>query len=576
MGETLVEKSNSFYLDVYPDKAQYRPGEQGKIVLEIKGVEEADLEVVVDFRKLHKTIWQERAAVSLPADVPVQVLIPFHAPQENWAGYGVEVKLILNGQVLSSKSSAFDVADHWRRAPRYGFLSDFNREELGRLEDVETLNKFHLNIIQFYDWMYRHDDLIPPGDEFIDPMGRSLSYQVVKEKITALHQRGMAAMAYGAVYAALSDFIAEHPEWGLYTRNGEPYNLINVFYIMDITPGSEWSKKIVAEFQKVIEAGFDGIHMDQYGFPKKALRMRDGVKEWVNLAECYPVLINLAKETLSKVNHEVGLIFNNVSNYPVHTTAKAKQDALYIEVWPPFVHLRELKGLIDRGRELSGDKQVILSAYLPAFKSNELTAFAENGALLTMATIFASGGYHLLLGEENGALTEAYYPDYRVLRPQFAAEVRQYYDFIVRYEQLLYDFAAIDVSMTYTGGINTEITFKGDVPYTPNGDVNTVWTIVKQLPNYQVIHLVNLVGLEDDYWALGKKSRPVVQTNIECCILIEKDVQGVYFASPDHDSTEPVSLSYQIVEHEHGKALRLVIPEVKIWSMFYLESQVDR
>lgn len=200
-----------------------------------------------------------------------------------------------------------------------------------------------------------------------------------------------------------------------------------------------------------------------------------------------------------------------MSNYPVHTTAKADQDAIYIEVWPPVIHLRELKALIDRGRELSDDKHVILSAYLPSFKQTEgydqydQTA-AENGALLTMATIFASGGYHLLIGEENKVLTEAYYPSYGTMSNIFIEEVRKYYDFIVRYGKLLYDHQLVDLSFVYTGGINTEISFQGEAAYTPNGDVNTVWTMVKQLPDYQIIHLINLVGLEDDYWEHGKNN----------------------------------------------------------------------
>ncbi len=518
-----------FHLDSYPDKAQYRPGDEGNIVLEILADRDASIEVVIEFKKLHHHLWKEVKTFLIKENTLSKIMVPFQAPVVDWACFGVDVKIRLDNQIVGEQSTAFDVADHWRRAPRYGFLSDFKKEEIGELTDIETLNKFHLNIIQFYDWMYRHDDLIPSSDEFVDPMGRSLSYRVVKEKIDALHKLGMAAMAYGAVYASLKDFHEKHQDWGLYKNSGDPYHLINIFYIMDISPGSEWNEWIVSEFRKAIEEGFDGIHMDQYGFPKKALRYVNGIEEWVDLSKCYPVLINQTKESLVEVNPEVGLIFNNVSNYPVHTTAKANQDAIYIEVWPPVIHLRELKGLIDRGRELSVDKQVILSAYLPTFKKDENSnpISAENGALVTMATIFASGGYHLLLGETNNILTEAYYPSYGTMRQAFIREVRNYYDFIVRYGKLLYDHSFIDLSMTYTGGINTEITFKGENPFSPNGDLNTVWTIVKQLSRYQIIHMINLVGLEDDYWEHGKKQRPEKQNNIECTVLIEKDVKGV-------------------------------------------------
>ncbi|MFX0558911.1 glycoside hydrolase family 66 protein [Tepidibacillus infernus] len=564
------------HLDVYPDKAQYHPREQGSIIVEIAGNQEAMIQIKVSFKRLHQLEWEEKMEIYLEKAIFKQISIPFEVPNEIWEGFGVNIQLFANGKYLAQKSTAWDVVDHWRRAPRYGFLSDFHQDEKGQLNDVDSLNKFHLNIIQFYDWMYRHDNMIPPAENFVDPMGRTLSYPVVREKINALHEKGMAALAYGAVYASLKDFHEQHKEWGLYKNNGDPYHLIDIFYIMDISPDSPWNKHMISEFRKVMEEGFDGIHMDQYGFPKKAFRHVNGRKELVDLANCYPALINQTKKHLKEVNAEVGLIFNNVSNYPVHTTAKADQDAIYIEVWPPVIHLRELKALIDRGRELSDDKHVILSAYLPSFKQTEgydqydQTA-AENGALLTMATIFASGGYHLLIGEENKVLTEAYYPSYGTMSNIFIEEVRKYYDFIVRYGKLLYDHQLVDLSFVYTGGINTEISFQGEAAYTPNGDVNTVWTMVKQLPDYQIIHLINLVGLEDDYWEHGKKQRPKKQKEITCTVLIEKEVNGVYLASPDFENTEPIKLNDQIVSHEHGKAIQFTIPTLSIWDMVYIE-----
>lgn len=557
--------------DVYPDKAQYRPLEKGNIIIELNSESQILIDLTVEFKMLHNTVWVDELRVDLNQGLS-RIMVPFTVSNYEWECYGVDVTILINDLITMKKSTAFDVADHWKRAPRYGFLSDFQKSELGKLNDIDALNKFHLNIIQFYDWMYRHDSLVPPTDEFIDPMGRSLSYQVVKEKIAHLHNKGMAALAYGAVYASLKDFFNEHKDWGLYKNNGDPYHLIDIFYIMDISPGSKWNNHIISEFGKVISEGFDGIHMDQYGFPKKAIRLHNDEKELIDLAECYPELINETKKHLLNINPEVGLIFNNVSNYPVLTTAKTNQEAIYIEVWPPVIHLRELKGLIDRGRELGEGKHVILSAYLPAFKlENKDYTAAENGALLTMATIFASGGYHLLLGEDNKVLTEAYYPSYGSLREEFISEVRSYYDFIVRFGKLLYDHKLIDVSFTYTGGINTEIMFKGEADFSPNGDINTVWTIVKQSPNYQVIHLINLMGLDNDYWEHGKNKRPEKQEDIKCIVLIERTVNRVFLASPDFVSIELIELDYEIVEHEHGNAISFVVPQLFIWDMVYIE-----
>lgn len=40
----------------------------------------------------------------------------------------------------------------------------------------------HLNVIQFYDWMYRHDEFYPESDIYTDIMGRKGSMTAVAKK----------------------------------------------------------------------------------------------------------------------------------------------------------------------------------------------------------------------------------------------------------------------------------------------------------------------------------------------------------------------------------------------------------
>ena len=55
---------------------------------------------------------------------------------------------------------AFDVVPERRRVTRYGFLTDFAPDDAGE-EDLRWMCALHLNAVQFYDWMYRHDKLLP-------------------------------------------------------------------------------------------------------------------------------------------------------------------------------------------------------------------------------------------------------------------------------------------------------------------------------------------------------------------------------------------------------------------------------
>ncbi len=75
--------------------------------------------------------------------------------------------LYLDQEWLQVCSTSFDVVTNWRKSPRYGFLSDFHPNEAGDSEDIKMMTKLHINLVQFYDWMYRHDDLVATDEMFI-------------------------------------------------------------------------------------------------------------------------------------------------------------------------------------------------------------------------------------------------------------------------------------------------------------------------------------------------------------------------------------------------------------------------
>jgi dextranase len=240
-------------------------------------------------------------------------------------------------------------------------------------------------------------------------------------------------------------------------------------------------------------------------------------------------------------------------------------------------YFRDLKHLIDRARELSG-KQVVFAAYLPAFHPERPTPLdeAEIGATLVMATIFASGGYHLLLGEQENVLTEGYYPKYGSVSDKFKITLTHYYDFIVMYRHLLYDSQLEDISAAFTGGINTEISFWiAGILFSPNQQLNSVWTIVKEKPAYLILHVINLLGLDNDVWHQGKKQAPTVLVNIEVTIEILEAIEGVYWATPDGISIQAEPLGYEWVTRDdyNGRYIRFVIPELSYWAMVYVKTK---
>ena len=399
-------------------------------------------------------------------------------------------------------------------------------------------------------------------------MGKASSMDTVKKKIDLLHRYGMKAFAYGAVYGAEEDYQKSHPDELLCDGNGKPMKFIDRIYFMDINPDCNWHNHIIGEYRKAIKFGFDGIHMDQYGFPKEAFSKKDGKLTLRKLREDFPALIDSTKSALS----DSGVIFNAVNNWPVDAVANTKQDCVYIEVWPPNDTYYDLNRLIEDAKKYAPSKQVILAAYLHPFAECKNPDEIMSTAFLAMATIFSSGGFHLLLGENNGILTQAYYSDYcRLQSRNFISRIQSYYDFITAYEELLFDRSLIDDTKTCTGGINDDYLFSGaEFSTTPKS--LCVWTQIKHSDLYKVINLVNFLGISDMNWNDQQAKFPDSVKRIGVDAQVTEEVEEVRLMSPDLDHGTSRKLEFLNTIRENGcRAIQFTVPELKVWDVISIK-----
>lgn len=561
--------------DIYPMRAQFMSGQPVDIAVElVNDAEEfksVTLSVKVNWldREVNKTKLRNIALAPNEEKI-VQVSLGEYTADFN--GYGVDLEWAADGggdAPAGSLSTSFDVVSDWRKSTRYGFLSDFHTKEKGDQRDVAWLSKLHINLVQFYDWMYKHDDLVPETNEFTDLMGRKLNLDVVSEKVGYCHEYGMKAIAYGAVYAASKAFYEEHKDWALLQSDGEVYDFIDVFKIMNIAAQSPWHDHIIGQYKRAIElVDFDGIHMDTYGFPKSGISAIDG--SLVRLEEHFPVLIDHTREALKPSKEDICLIFNNVGNWPVHTVARASEDAVYIEVWKPYERYHHLVQIIQWAKQWGGGKPVILAAYLTPFRlESEAIERAEQGALLMTAAIAAQGGYHLLVGEDGGVLTQAYYADYSTMGSRFIRKLRDYYDFNIRYANLLYDDRLTDVSMTHADGDNLEYVFE-NVEYSTYGEPGKVWTVIRENESFKTISFINLSNNAEDYWNAGK-NRPSILEGIKVKVLLDRAPKAAFVASPDLDYGRPQPLEFELTRSLRGITLEAVIPVLEVWNLLTIE-----
>jgi dextranase len=480
-------------------------------------------------------------------------------------GYVVELVITDEKGNHSSAFAAADVLRSWKDDPRYGFLSDFSPNDKGIEERVGKTARFHLNCLQFYDWMYRHYRLLPPSEQFKDALGRRLSLKTVRRAIDAAHTHRTAAVAYAAVYAAEPEFYRTHREWGLYRADGSSYMLGDLFHLMDLAPSSPWVRHMLGDFRRTLKAiRFDGFHLDQYGFPRVAY---DSDGELRDLGSDFASFVDAASEVTARHDPDGGNIFNAVNAWPVEHVARRKQVATYVEVWPPYVGYADLVAIVRRCHDLAPGKPVILAAYASflAKKPGQRTGAA--GLALLSAVIFSTGAWHLLLGEGEAALTHAYYPKYARLGSLAIRTLRRYYDFAVGYREFLRDPSLREVAATFID--SDEPTFGVSIPYSSSPKPGHIWTGIKTKPGWVVISLVNLLDESDLMW---DRAREAPKTRfVKLKLPNETLIKRCLVASPDGDgSLAPVSCA---VDPSDGRTVEVAL---STWTLVLVETETSR
>jgi len=544
--------------EVYPDKAFYRPGEAAQFIVRLTNERQqpARLRAVVRIHSLAREVARlEKMIVALPGTYPQWVTwVP---PVESPVGYGVDVEVVDDdGIVVDVASTAFDVLERWTQSPRYGFLSNFSPGRDDIAETMDWLVRYHINGLQFYDWMYRHENLLTPQEPYSDPLGRRLSRRTVDALVEAAHRRNIAAMPYTAIYGASEPFFQAHPDWALYNAEGQPIPFGEHFlYIMNPDPASPWTQHLMTEFAEVLQkTAFDGIHLDQYGDPKAGF---DSQGNPVPLADVIPEFINLTKKVVTEVRPDGAVVFNAVDNWPIETVAPTRQDFVYIEVWPPHTLYQDLWDLIAKAQHLGGNKPVVLAAYIDPDQARNVR--------LADAVIFASGGYHIELGERGGMLADPYFPKYKTMTPELADILRRYYDFAVRYENVL-SIGTRDTTVEHAGRVSIEGVSTDSARAT-----DKVWPIVRQGDRVVTINLINLMGISSPEWNGALRAGPTPLEDLTVHYTTDRPVERVWFASPDQRSPAPVHLEFAITLDSEGHRISFSLPRLEYWDMVVVE-----
>ncbi len=519
-------------IDLYPTRGMYAPDEMVHVILE------CDVQHICTIT-FNLAIYHGPRIVTIHTEVrnldAGRNLMDFSwlPPAEAPAGYGLVLTCEDGKSSPARLATAFDVLPDWTVFPRYGYLTDFSHSRPDENSTMQNLARFHVNGLQFYDWQFRHDQLLAPTDSYLDPLGRPLSLSAIKKLISAAHAHGMAAMPYLAVYAASAEFWKGHPGWMLYDSDHKPIPFGEDFLgIMNPVAGGPWQKHLLDQCSRVLDAlPFDGLHIDQYGDPKSGFDVK---QQPVDIALSFGDFIRAAAER----NPDRPILFNAVGNWPIDTLAAAPVSFNYIEIWPPDIHYVDLARIVRNARILSHEKPVVIALYMPAVR--------EVNHLLVDAIILSAGGNRIEIGEDARLLTDPYFPKHEAISGSLMTSLRAGADFAVRYEE-------------WIGPLLSES--KAPELKLPAG----VEVFYRKVKGGASLSFVNLTSTEPLCWnEEHKKPNNIASFALE--IPLDFIPQKAWLLEP-YSSEEPVPLELDL----RGEKVSLVIPNLALWTVLLFE-----
>jgi len=393
-----------------------------------------------------------------------------------------------DGAVLRT---AVDVRSDADRRMRYGFTASYAPDRPVQ-PLLDTARRLHLTHVQAYDWAYRHADLLGGGPRYRDPLGGEIAWETVRAIVDGLRGIGTATLGYAAVYGVGPD---EWPVWqegGLVQADGTPVSLGDFLRIVD-PAWAPWLEHVAAELRAATERlGFEGFHLDQYGWPRIA-RRADGTV--VDVAASFVTLIGELRSRLP----EAQLVFNNVNDFPTTRTAGLPQDAVYIEPWAPNTGLGDLARLADRARRDGGGKPVVLAAYQHCYETAPV-AGADLALRYSQAALLSRGATQLIAGEGDRILTDPYYVRNRAAAPSTWRILREHADLAVEWDALLLDPRIADATDSLPGDHDELGVALDGIALRRDAEPGTVWCRVTSVGTRYAVHLIDLVDQTDVAW----------------------------------------------------------------------------
>ena len=402
----------------------------------------------------------------------------------------------------------FSVRENPGDDPVMGFATTF--DDVSRPGVQSWLGDLRCTVVQVYDWMDDYAYPLAPQRYYEDPLGRSLDLAALRRLIDGIKANGAMAQAYAPVLAASSDFADRHDAWRLFRNDGAPQSLGGLLQIMDPSCAG-WQRHWVEQYGRAAdELGFDGFHLDTYGYPRAAARA-DGRE--VCVAEGYRSFV--AAVRAARPSDVLSL--NQVNGVPRGFTAPGRPSFRYVEVWPPNDRWRHLEGLLERSVGPGERQGETLAIYPPVWAGPRESALRT--AVLTEAIATTLGANVLIWGDDHGVLSQPYYVDHERLDGEEIDAVLEWHRFALRCRDLFKD--GTDTSWYELSDENASVRVSWQGPTSPEPVGGSLFARVRRGHDVVTVGLLDLTGSADGEWmaptSQGRCAGAAVTVLVDSC-----------------------------------------------------------
>lgn len=389
--------------DAYTANARYNPGSSvtvSAVVHESSGAGSWSGNVSFTMSHLGSTVSSGSVAATVAANGNTTVNWTVTPPSTDFTGYLVSISA-----GSSTAATAIDVSSNWTHFPRIGALTGYPSGTSSAQADSDVsqlVHEYHLNSLQFYDWMWRHENPVQKNSDGSLPAtwtawnGDVISPATVKTYIAASHNHSVAAMPYSMSYAALQNYqtvSGVDPSWALdYASTGQPWafemkpNQPNTNLYIFNPANTSWQNFITAKYvDEVNTMGFDGVHLDQLG---NWGAMTDTSGTPVDVQAGLASLVSASRTALNNSANGKVLGFNAVDGFGGDNVASGKKtDYLYSELWDNHEQYGQIKSYLDTQKSESNSIPMVVAAYPNTKDDNGPTYEAENAVKSSGLTV---------------------------------------------------------------------------------------------------------------------------------------------------------------------------------------------